>query len=100
MGKPKIQTSDHDVLVNLEDDDLSSRVRYGSWRESKDGRYFVPHMLTWSDYSGSLVEKSNKSAFEEAFKDGDGVWWADVVGGHGTSGVIIDLQNVPDDVTD
>ena len=91
----------NDDLVDLWDEDKSlSSLRYGNWRSSKTGRYLLPAGLSGSDYSGSLVEKSNLRAWEEEFGDGDGEWWTNTPGGHGTYALVIDTQNVPEDLND
>jgi hypothetical protein len=72
-------------------------LRYGRWNQRKDGRYLVPALLSGSDYSGSLVQKSNHKSFSETFADGENKWWADAPGGHSTYAVVIDMQAVPED---
>lgn len=74
--------------------------RYGDWDPDCAGPLFIPGYLSGSDYSGSLVERSNHRAWTEteAFKPGDGVWWVDVGGGHGTFAIVIDCGAIPDDV--
>ena len=67
------------------------------WNEGQDGRYIIPKLLFGSDYSGTLVEKSNAQAFAEQFKDGQGIWWQWVYGGHGTYGIVIDRQAIPEE---
>ena len=93
-----ITLGSEDELVDLHDDDLS-KLRYGSWEREKEGRYLVPGLLSGSDYSGSLVTKSNHKAFSEQFSKGEYVWWTSAPGGHGTYSIVIDTQGVPEDVT-
>lgn len=62
---------------------------YGRWDNDSKGRWFVPEYLSGSDYSGSLVEQSNLRVFRETFEKGEGRWWVEVCGGHGTFGVIV-----------
>lgn len=62
---------------------------YGHWHDDKSGRWFVADYLTWSDYSGSTCERSNYETWCETFKSGEGKWWIDVHGGHGTRAVLI-----------
>lgn len=64
-------------------------LSYGSQLPSSFGRYFVPEYLTYSDYSGSTVERSNLRVFCEEFAEGEGVWWWNLHGGYGTCGVIV-----------
>jgi hypothetical protein len=92
----KIEPGTEDQVVELWDDDLT-KLRYGSWRDSKNGDHLVPALLSGSDYSGSLVQKSNHRAFSEAFSDGENEWWTDASGGHGTYSIVIALKKVPED---
>lgn len=73
--------------------------RYGNWRTTKgrDGRYFVPEYLSGSDYSGSLVERSNVDAWREQFADGENTWWCTVHGGHGTIAIVVDGEGLTDE---
>jgi len=71
--------------------DLSS-LSYGHIREDKTGDLiFVPY-TTYSDYSGSTVERSNCRSFLEMFNQDEdqysGKIW-EVYGGYGTRGVVI-----------
>jgi len=100
----EISVGPSDKTVDLHDGvDLKS-VRYGRWndRTSGDrhqaGRYLLPALLGGSDYSGSLVERSNYKAFSELFSDGFDEWWTNAPGGHGTFAVLIDMQSVPEEV--
>lgn len=96
--KAKLEPGHEDQVVDLYgDDDVKSTLRYGRWNQRKDGRYLVPALLSGSDYSGSLVQKSNHRSFSETFADGENEWWADAPGGHGTYAIVIDMQAVPED---
>jgi hypothetical protein len=92
-----IQLGAHDLRVDSWEGNatLADFRHYGDWTDRKDGRFFVPGLLSGSDYSGSLVERSNHKAFEEAFSRGENKWWKTVYGGHGTFAVVIDLKKVP-----
>jgi len=92
-----IELGPHDSRVDSWEGNatLADIRHYGDWTARKDGRFFVPGLLGGSDYSGSLVERSNHKAFEEAFSRGENKWWKTVYGGHGTFAVIIDLKKVP-----
>ena len=94
--KATIEPGTEDQVVELWDDDLT-KLRYGSWRQDKGGGYLVPAFLSGSDYSGSLVEKSNHRSFRELFSDGEDEWWTDAIGGHGTYSIVIALKKVPED---
>ena len=72
--------------------------RYGGWVEDSTGTCIVPGYLSGSDYSGSLVERSNYEAFQEQFASGADIWWVSVSGGHGTYGIVIDVTLVPAEV--
>ena len=100
MGK-KMEPGSSDVVVKLHGDDkIADITRYGDWRPDKDGRYLVPGRLSGSDYSGSLVERSNYNVFSDKFKDGHDNWWTSVIGGHGTYAIVISMDDVPDEVSD
>lgn len=77
--------------------DLSEGLRYGSWDLDPSGLCVVPRLLSGSDYSGSLVERSNHDAWARDFADGDGKWWAHAVGSHGTYAIVIRAWAVPED---
>jgi hypothetical protein len=76
---------------------LSETNTYGCWHAKKDGTVFVPELLCGSDYSGNLVNRSNNDEFMEQFSDGNGKWWTEVSGGHGTFAIVIDLATIPDE---
>lgn len=54
-----------------------------------DAPIFVPSFLSGSDYSGSLVERSNYEAWCENFATGEDVWWTQIPGSHGTYAVAV-----------
>lgn len=47
-----------------------------------------------SDYSGSLVERSNFRAWSEEYAAGKGTWWWELCGGHSTFGVLVSLNRL------
>lgn len=94
-----IEPGPNDHVVDLYEGDTLEDVRYGRWHDRKDGRYLLPALLSGSDYSGSLVERSNYDKWQELYADGQDVWWTHTPGGHGTFGVLIDMQGVPDDIS-
>jgi hypothetical protein len=75
--------------------------RYGDWDRgfpgSKPGPFGIPKYLSGSDYSGSLVERSNRDVWAEEFAEGRDNWWAEVHGGHGTFAIVVKLDALPDD---
>lgn len=82
---------------NYDDGDLDSIGRYGNWeRNNENGRFFIPSALSGSDYSpGGTMSESNLRTFRKTFPRGEGRWWKEVAGGHGTYAVVIDLKKVP-----
>jgi hypothetical protein len=77
--------------------DLESGLTWNNWNSKPEGRYVIPKYMSGSDYSGTLVEKSNCKAFVDMFKDGEGKWFGWVYGGHGTYGIVIDKNSIPND---
>ena len=100
MGRNAVvEPGPNDEVVDLYEGDELKDVRYGSWRQNKNGRYLVPAALSGSDYSGSLVEKSNYRKWMTLYKDGQDEWWTHAPGGHGTYAVVIDMKAVPGDIS-
>lgn len=96
-----LEAGPNDHTVDLfERDSIAEGFRYGSWSNRLAGRgaILLPAALNGSDYSGNLVERSNHKVWCETFAAGEGVWWADVCGGHGTFAVAIEIASVPADV--
>lgn len=100
-------TSSHDQTAGFQwrygggrDTYIGHVERYGDWDNDCAGPLFIPSYLSGSDYSGSLVERSNHRAWleTETFQPGEGIWWADVYGGHGTFAIVIDCGAIPEDV--
>ena len=101
MGKKKatVEPGFHDVIVDIDEDKWPIRT-YGRWdlsRSPKNGKYFVPALLSGSDYSGQLVHRSNYEVWKEKFASGEDKWWCDVSGGHGTYAIVISLERVPEE---
>lgn len=76
---------------------LEAGFRYGAWEQAPDGEYIVPDYLSGSDYSGSLVERSNRDVWRETFAEGEDQWWCEVLGGHGTFAIVVRIADMPDD---
>jgi|WetSurMetagenome_2_1015567.scaffolds.fasta_scaffold70884_2 hypothetical protein len=95
--KIKLNIGQNDQLVTIDRGARMTQLRYGQWRDDPRGECLVPGYLSYSDYSGSLVEKSNHDAWLEKFSDGLDVWWWEAIGGHGTCAVVIKLPDVPDE---
>ena len=64
-------------------------ITYGHWSDDREGAFVEPPGVGYSDYSGSMIERSNYEAFIEAFAEHEDVEWFRVHGGHGTTGVIV-----------
>jgi acyl carrier protein len=96
----KVEAGPNDRVVDLYKDDKLKDIRYGRWNDKPrgDGRYLLPAYLGGSDYSGSIVERSNFKAFQEKFGDGEDEWWTNAIGSHGTFALLIDMQGVPEDI--
>ncbi len=43
------------------------------------------------------MERSNYNVWRETFTDGDGMWWREVSGGHGTFGIVVKIADMPED---
>lgn len=76
--------------------ELDYQSDYGSWDDLNDSdiepnSWVIPKYASWSDYSGSIVEKSNVKAIHDAFPSDfeDGTDYMDVYGGHGTEAVAL-----------
>jgi hypothetical protein len=76
---------------------LEAIERYGDWtRNNEDGRFFVCGQLGSSDFSpGAVAAEANTRAWKKEFARGEGKWWKEIYGGHGTCAIIIDLKKVP-----
>jgi hypothetical protein len=57
---------------------------------------FIPAIMTFSDYSGSTVERSNCEWFLEEYKETVGVY--EMTGGYGTTGVAIKLSAITEEM--
>lgn len=62
-------------------------VYYGDIREDENGEYIELPYMTYSDYSGGTIERSNCDVFLDEFGDLPGVY--ELYGGFGTRGVLI-----------
>lgn len=71
--------------------------RYGRWETDSKGRYEVPDLLSGSDYSGCLVQRSNHDVWREEFADGEDKWWTAVIGGYCTYAIVVDMESVTDE---
>jgi hypothetical protein len=79
---------------------------YGRWNDAKDGAWIVPGRTSGSDYSGSLVERSNYNVLremcemcEESDYPADAPpFWVDISGGYGTYALAFHLERTPEDI--
>jgi hypothetical protein len=97
LDQLKLGSSDLRVrrFSDTDEADITDFNRYGNWTNDTEGHYIVPSLLSYSNYSGSLVNRSNHKAFSDAFDAGYNVWWTDAPGGHGTNCIVIDASIVP-----
>jgi hypothetical protein len=70
---------------------------YGHWRTEGPPTHGVPTYLSGSDYSGTLVERSNRDRWREDFASGEDQWWVEVSGGYGTFAIVVRLDSLPDE---
>lgn len=62
--------------------------------------FILPDLLSGSDYSGGMIERSNFRVFLKEYKEVDGVY--EIFGGYGTFGIAIrlDVYNSNEDIKD
>jgi hypothetical protein len=70
---------------------------YGDWNHGGPHTHGIPKYLSGSDYSGTLVERSNRDCWREDFAAGEDQWWVEVSGGHGTFAIVVRLDALPDE---
>ena len=102
--------SAHDETVFIADwDEFVRRANYGwltgdGYRSEKVARrefqieVLVPALLSYSDYSGSTVERNNERVWAKEFADSENEIWTTVGGGHGTSAVVIRVDLMTDEM--
>lgn len=79
-------------------------IGYGDWEQfrpqanPKPLDLFIPEHFAYSDYIGSLVEKSNLEVFLEQFENVEGVY--ETRGGYGTRGLAIRIDSISQDMID
>ncbi len=91
-----------DLVVNSarEQTDGLQGTRFDTYRNEPDGyathaakgRWFIPAMLSYSDYHGGALARSNVEVWAEEFEDGEGEWWHFRREGHGAKSIMIDLE--------
>lgn len=74
---------------------LADVLYFSHLAPAANGAYFVPNLVSGSDYSGSLVERSNYEVFCEEFAAGLDIWWVGICGNHGSYGVVISRADIP-----
>jgi hypothetical protein len=70
---------------------------------AKDGTWIVPNLTSGSDYSGSLVERSNFNVLKEAAENYPGsalapAFWVELYGGHGTFALAFHIERTPEEI--
>lgn len=73
------------TLVEIDQND--SIVSYGDLKKDTNGLYIELPYGTYSDYSGSTVERANCTEFLNLYREFPEVW--EIIGGYGTTGVCI-----------
>lgn len=75
----------------LSEEDLGDHnsLQWGAFDHDPRGNFVIPEYMSFSDYSGSLVERSNVEEFIEEFGDYQGKEWWELYGGHGTRGIVV-----------
>lgn len=64
-------------------------VIYDHFDTDREGKYVEPKDLSYGDYGGSMVERSNYEEFLEVFAEYRSQEWWPWHGGHGSHGIII-----------
>lgn len=100
----------HNETVFIADwDEFTRKANYGwltgdGYRSEKTARrefqteVLVPALLSYSDYSGSTVERSNERVWAKEFADSENEAWTTVGGGHGTTAVVIRVEAMTDEM--
>lgn len=69
-----------------------NEVRWEAFEHDKNGSFVEPKYMSYSDYSGSLVERSNIEEFIEQFGEYQSVEWWLRTGSHGSRGIVLRLD--------
>lgn len=83
---------------DLADPPAGETCGYGEFSPDREGRYFLSDFLSGSDYSGSLVERSNYREFLETFGEREGVH--EVSEGYGTFAVAVRIDAVDEEMAE
>lgn len=70
-------------------DGQETNVRRQSFEADKNGMYVEPKYVSYGDYGGSMVERSNYEEFLEAFDEHRGTEWWTWYGDYGSHGIIV-----------
>jgi hypothetical protein len=82
-------------------DALECSVSWSNLENDPHGLWATHGAMTFGDYDNSChVERANVRAFAQDFADGEGVWWVDLYGGHGSKGILLYLPRVPDEAAE
>lgn len=68
---------------------LQESVPWSTFESTKHGEFVEPKYMSYSDYSGSLVERSNIEEFIEQFAEHSGQEWWVRIGSHGGRGIVV-----------
>lgn len=89
-----------DRVRPLGTDTLADMTRWGRWNDDPKGPFGVVGHCGGSDYSGTLVERSNYEWWVENYADGQDAWWVAVSGGYRTFGIVVDIAKLPADAVE
>lgn len=84
-----------------DESDWETLGTYGRWNNDgprdRGGPYALVNYCSGSDYSGTLVERSNHDVWEKTFADGEGAWWRSVSGGYSTFAIVVRVAELPEE---
>ncbi len=73
---------------------------YGDFNPDNQGIFIEIPFMTFSDYSGGTIEKSNFQSWSELYEDSKGVIWKELQGGFYTRGIIAKIELLTDSMVD
>jgi hypothetical protein len=74
-----------------------SEVYYGDIKEDFEGKFIEVPFCTWSDYSGSTVERSNSRVLLEQLKTKQSGGFWPLYGGYNTQGMLVSIALLESD---
>lgn len=73
-------------------------TRFTRYTKPETKAYYLPGLLSGSDYSGTTVELSNFRCFKDQYKDQLGISIWTLFGGYSTFGIAIDWEKATDEM--